>query len=89
MQKDTRAPFSACVAAIDTHIGRAYPYWHALLIRRRRYVLLLPDAGVRVGTNEILPSHPANAGGFHFHPLVKSAGVGPDRIQLILTKSIY
>jgi len=34
-------------------------------IRRRVHVLLLPDAGVWVrGSNEILPTHPAKAGGF-------------------------
>jgi len=33
-------------------------------------VLLLPDAGVWVGTSEILPTHPAKAGGFYFHPLL-------------------
>jgi hypothetical protein len=32
-------------------------------------VLLLPDAGLWVGLNEILPTHPAKRVGFSFHPL--------------------
>lgn len=46
----------------------AYPNPYDLLTRHRGYVLLLPDAGVWVGTSEILPTHPAKAGGFYFHP---------------------
>jgi len=57
--------------------GAAYPNPYDLLTRRRGYVLLLPYAGVWVGTSEILPTHPAKAGGFCFHPLYKlGAGAG-------------
>jgi hypothetical protein len=50
--------------------GAAYPNSYDSLTRHRGYVLLLPDAGVWVGTSEILPTHPAKAGGFYFHPLL-------------------
>jgi len=76
MQKDVCSPSLASSVAFDTDNGHAYPYRHGSLIRRRCDVLLLPDAGVWVGTNEILPTHPANAGGFYFHPHAKRPGLG-------------
>jgi len=48
----------------------AYAKSYVSPIRRQLHVLLLYDAGVWVGLSEILPTHPANAGGFHFHPLL-------------------
>ena len=50
--------------------GAAYSNSYDSLTRHRGYVLLLPDAGAWVGTSEILPTHPAKAGGFYFHPLL-------------------
>jgi len=59
--------------------GAAYPNPYELLTCRRGCVLLLPDAGVRVGVQRILPTHPAKAAWVLFHPLYKlGARGGPD-----------
>jgi len=87
MQKNIDLPRFRRCRPFDTIPGRAYPKHYVSPVRRQRNVLLLPDAGVWVGTSEILPTHPANAGGFCFHPLCGEARVGSERI--ILTKSIY
>lgn len=72
---------NSAFTAFDSAIRRAYPSPYALPFRRQCNVLLLPDAGVWVGLNEILPTHPANAGGFHFHPPFMSWEAGSGRLS--------
>jgi len=61
MQKRWRGPGWGRLTRAKT---RAYPNPYVSSTRRRDDVLLLPDAGVWVGVSEILPTHPAKAGGF-------------------------
>jgi hypothetical protein len=68
MQKNDDRARNSAVTAFDSAFRRAYPNPYALPFSRQCDVLLLPDAGVWVGLTEIHPTHPANAGGFHFHP---------------------
>jgi len=64
--------------------GAAYPSPYDSLARGWRYVLLLLDAGVWVELFEILPTHPANAGGFSFIRCI-SWEPGPGRTFGIFT----
>ena len=66
MQKMMALVPNSALTAFDSAFRRAYPNPYALPFSRQCDVLLLPDAGVWVGLTEIHPTHPANAGGFHF-----------------------
>jgi hypothetical protein len=50
MQKNGRKGFCSLFPPFDTGTARAYPCWDVSLPHHRMSVLLLPDAGVWVGT---------------------------------------
>jgi len=60
----------------DTRRRRAYPNHYVSSQRRHGHVLLSPDAGVWVGIIEILPTHPAKAGGFLFSSALEAGAPG-------------
>lgn len=77
MQKRLRKDAQSRLSAFDTGISRAYPEHYVFPFRRQRSVLLLlPDAGVWVGTSEILPTHPPKRVGFVFIRFSGRAAVG-------------
>jgi hypothetical protein len=76
MQKRLRKDAQSGLFAFDTGISRAYAEHYVFPFRRQRSVLLLPDAGVWVGTSEILPTHPPKRVGFVFIRFSRRAAVG-------------
>ena len=76
MQKRLQSVALQGLSVFDTGLCHAYPTRYVSLIRHRVYVLLLPDAGVWVGT-QTESSQPTRRErvGSAFYPILK-AGVG-------------
>jgi hypothetical protein len=90
MQKMIKPSGSARFRRLTHAFRRAYANGYVSLIRRQLHVLLLlPDAGVWVGTQRNSSHPPGKAGGFCFHPLLRAGNRGWAGFRNLASMKIY